>query len=68
MRVREHHGYGHGLRPGEDRDLNCPSCKREQQSGTEPRITGHEDHTLRDCLERALRAMKGECNHGTEAV
>jgi hypothetical protein len=29
MRVREHRGFGHGLRPGTDRDINCPSCKRE---------------------------------------
>lgn len=31
MRVREHHGYGHGLRPGEDRDINCPNCRREDE-------------------------------------
>lgn len=29
MRVREHAGYGHGLRPGTNSDINCPSCKAE---------------------------------------
>lgn len=29
FRVREHQGFGHGLAPGTDRDLGCPSCTRE---------------------------------------
>lgn len=32
FRVREHRGFGHGLSPGEDRDLNCPVCTREDQA------------------------------------
>lgn len=38
MRVREHHGFGHGLRPGDDQDINCLSCKREREAGAEPVI------------------------------
>jgi hypothetical protein len=45
MRIRHHHGFGHGLRPGEDRDLNCTSCKSEREAGTEPIITGSDDRT-----------------------
>jgi hypothetical protein len=29
MNVRHHQGYGHGLRPGTSKDINCPSCIRE---------------------------------------
>lgn len=29
MRVRNHQGYGHGLRPGTDRDINCADCTAE---------------------------------------
>jgi hypothetical protein len=29
MQVREHPGFGHGLRPGQAGDLNCASCIRE---------------------------------------
>jgi hypothetical protein len=29
MRVRHHHGFGHGLAPGTGWDMNCPSCIRE---------------------------------------
>ena len=43
MRVREHHGFGHELRPGETRDINCTACKQEQAAGTEPVITGHDE-------------------------
>lgn len=43
MRVREHRGYGHGLRPGEDWDMNCLSCKREKAEGMVPVITGTDD-------------------------
>lgn len=32
FRVREHRGFGHGLRPGENRDLGCPSCTREDRN------------------------------------
>jgi hypothetical protein len=41
MQIREHHGFGHGLRPGTTEDINCPSCKHEKAEGQEPRI--HED-------------------------
>jgi len=39
FRVREHHGYGHGLAPGTDHDMNCLSCKRERAAGQVPVIT-----------------------------
>lgn len=42
MRVRNHKGFGHGLRPGTDQDMNCLSCQREQAEGTEPVITGED--------------------------
>lgn len=29
MRVRDHRGFSHGLRPGTDRDINCGSCIQE---------------------------------------
>jgi hypothetical protein len=29
MQVREHQGFGHGLAPGQTRDMNCASCIRE---------------------------------------
>lgn len=31
LRIRWHNGFGHGLRPGETRDINCLSCKRERR-------------------------------------
>lgn len=40
MRIREHRGFGHGLRPGTDEDINCPSCKAEKEAGKAPLITG----------------------------
>lgn len=43
MRVREHHGYGHGLAPCTTEDINCPNCKREKETGVEPVITGDEE-------------------------
>jgi hypothetical protein len=42
MRIREHKGFGHGLRPGTTEDINCPICKREKAEGTEPVITGED--------------------------
>lgn len=42
MRIREHKGWGHGLRPGEDRDINCCACKREHEQGQEPSIAGRD--------------------------
>jgi hypothetical protein len=39
FRVREHHGYGHGLQPGTDHDLNCGSCQRDRTAGVAPVIT-----------------------------
>jgi hypothetical protein len=29
MNIREHRGFGHGLRPGESHDMNCHACTRE---------------------------------------
>ncbi len=43
MRVREHHGFGHGLRPGTSDDVNCTSCIRENTEGREPVITGTDE-------------------------
>ncbi len=43
MRVREHNGFGHGLRPGTDHDMGCGSCKRERAAGITPVITGQDD-------------------------
>jgi len=37
--VRNHPGFGHGLRPGTTEDINCPSCKREKAAGVVPDIT-----------------------------
>jgi hypothetical protein len=34
FRVREHRGFGHGLAPGTDRDINCGSCTREDRNYT----------------------------------
>jgi hypothetical protein len=39
MRVRNHRGFGHGLNPGTDHDMNCPSCQREREQGVAPDIT-----------------------------
>ena len=39
MRIREHRGYGHGLRPGTDWDMNCPNCQRDKRLGIAPVIT-----------------------------
>lgn len=38
MRIREHKGFGHGLREGQDSDLNCRSCKTENALGFYPVI------------------------------
>lgn len=37
--VRHHKGFGHGLNPGTNEDINCESCKREKTAGQEPSIT-----------------------------
>lgn len=29
MKVRQHRGFSHGVKPDEAGDLNCPSCQRE---------------------------------------
>jgi hypothetical protein len=34
--IRWHRTYGHGLRPGTTSDINCPSCKREDDPETAP--------------------------------
>lgn len=43
MRTRVHRGFGHGLRPGSDQDLGCPSCRREREAGKWPVIAGEEE-------------------------
>ena len=40
MRIREHKGFGHGLRPGTDEDINCLSCQKEKAEGKTPVING----------------------------
>lgn len=42
MRVIHHRGFGHGLRPGTNHDINCCSCQREVAEGIEPVITGQD--------------------------
>jgi hypothetical protein len=42
-RVRQHKGYGHGLRPGTDHDMNCPSCQRDRAAGITP-VIEHDEH------------------------
>jgi hypothetical protein len=39
MLIRNHRGFGHGLKPGTTRDLNCPSCTAEAAAGIMPDIT-----------------------------
>src|SRR6516162_7175150 len=43
MRIREHDGFAHGLRPGTDADLGCYACQAEAAAGTPPRITGSDE-------------------------
>lgn len=43
MRIIHHKGFGHGLRPGHNHDINCGSCIREVAEGVEPEITGTDD-------------------------
>lgn len=43
MRTRMHRGFGHGLHPGSDQDLNCTSCKQEREAGQWPVIAGEEE-------------------------
>ena len=31
MEIRNHGNWGHGLKPGTTSDINCPSCKREDE-------------------------------------
>jgi hypothetical protein len=40
MRTRYHRGFGHGLLPGTDHDMNCIACKRERAEGIKPLIQG----------------------------
>ena len=47
MNVRYHRGFGHGLQPGTDHDINCGSCQREGVAGQTPVITGTDDRPLR---------------------
>lgn len=43
MRIRQHNGFGHGLEPGRNQDINCPSCKQEREANIEPTIEGDDD-------------------------
>jgi hypothetical protein len=45
VRVREHKGFGHGLRSGDTYDMNCPSCQRER---AEDVLVPGEDDTCHD--------------------
>jgi hypothetical protein len=40
MDIRNHRGFGHGLRPGTTEDINCLSCQREKAGGLAPDIEG----------------------------
>lgn len=42
MEIREHHGFGHGLRPGETWDMNCLSCRREDEAARADAIADHQ--------------------------
>jgi hypothetical protein len=53
MKVREHQGWGHGLNPGTDHDINCISCRKE--TGQEPVITGSEQ-LARETLDFIARS------------
>lgn len=48
VNTRNHHGWGHGLRPGEMRDINCTACRREDGvpkcNGTLSLVTGRLIH------------------------
>jgi len=46
MRIRQHHGYGHGLNPGDNSDLNCPSCQDDIAEGIPPVITATADEQI----------------------
>ena len=59
MRIREHDDYGHGLEPGTDRDLNCLSCRAEQDKGTRLRITG-EDETSKPIRKAVVGRRDGK--------
>ena len=59
MRIREHGNYGHGLEPGTDADLNCLSCRAEQDKGTAPRITG-EDETSKPIRRAVVGRQDGK--------
>jgi hypothetical protein len=43
MRIREHGGFAHGLRPGTGAGLGCHACQAEAAAGTPPRITGSDE-------------------------
>ena len=46
MEMRYHKGFGHGLRPGETSDMNCPSCKREDSARLFQITVADEDGTV----------------------
>jgi hypothetical protein len=52
VRVRNHKGFGHGLAPGLDHDMNCPSCIREHKNKVIPDITGSDDMPRRKYGDR----------------
>jgi hypothetical protein len=39
MRIREHHGFSHGVAAGTTEDMNCDSCQLEKAAGQSPVIT-----------------------------
>lgn len=39
MDIREHRGFGHGLKPGTTSDINCGSCKSEDEGQVRPLFT-----------------------------
>jgi hypothetical protein len=53
VRVTEHQGFGHGLAPGTDQDINCGSCTSEKEQGVEPCITGSDDQAKEFPLDRS---------------
>lgn len=63
MRIRQHKGFGHGLRPGTDQDINCSSCKRERAEGVEPVIVEAGsvlDTQVSDDYEQVMDAIEAE--------
>lgn len=56
MNIRHHNGFGHGLRPGTDYDINCLSCQQERAQGIPPVITVNGKVPAAGCVQ-------GSCCH-----